>query len=62
MKIYFYDENNRYIGSRELTEGEEIPANATTETANVGPRQEAYLVNGKWEVRQLPPDPVITGA
>jgi hypothetical protein len=59
MRAFFFDANNRYIGNRELNEGEEMPANATIEIANVGDRQEAYLVKGKWEVRQLPPDPVI---
>ena len=58
MKAYFYDENNRYIGNRELNDGETIPTNATTEIAQVGDGQEAYLVDSKWDVRQLPPDAI----
>jgi len=53
MRIYFFDENMRYIGNRELKVGEEIPTNATTEIANVGDGQEAYLINGKWVVNQI---------
>lgn len=30
MRIYFFDEQGIYIGSRELLEGEQIPPNATT--------------------------------
>lgn len=60
MNMYFFDENNRYIGNRALGKGEEIPINATTEIANVGDGQEAYLVNSKWVVSDIPQEP--TGA
>jgi hypothetical protein len=53
VEIYFYDANMRYIGHRKLNEGETIPANATTEIANAGDRQEAYLVNNKWAVNAI---------
>lgn len=58
MRIYFYDINMRYIGNRELLEGEAIPANATTEIAEVGDGKEAYLVKGKWVVSDIPPEEV----
>jgi len=53
MKIYFYDENNRYIGSRELREGEVVPTNATTMTITLTNRQEAHLVKGAWVVNNV---------
>lgn len=53
MEIYFYDENNKYIGHRTLNDNEEIPSNATTEIANVKDMQEAYLSDGKWVVTTI---------
>lgn len=53
MRIYFYDENMRYIGSRELVDGESIPANATTKSVEVSDGQEAYLVDGEWVVCEI---------
>lgn len=60
MEIYFFDNNNRYIGHRKLEDGEKIPQNATTEIAEVGNGQEAYLIDGKWVVSEIPQEPVIT--
>jgi len=53
MKVYFHDENNRYIGNRELLTGEPIPQNATTEVAIVCDGEEAYLVSGEWVVNKI---------
>jgi hypothetical protein len=53
MQIYFFDENNRYIGNRKLEVEEVIPTNATTEVAEIGDGQEAYLVDGKWVVSDI---------
>jgi hypothetical protein len=61
MEAYFFDQNMRYIGHRKLEEDEEMPINATQEAAEVGDGQEAYLVDGEWDVKQLPPEPVIAG-
>lgn len=53
MKVYFFDENKRYIGNRELINGEEIPYNATSEIAIVKDGQEAYLVDNKWIISDI---------
>ena len=53
MRIYFFDKNNRYIGSRELEENEVIPQDATTESVQLTDGQEAYLINGKWVINNI---------
>lgn len=60
MKMYFYDEDNRYVGNRALSDGEVMPIMATAEIADVGDGQEAYFVDGKWVVSQIPIEPTYT--
>ena len=59
MKIYFYDENFRAIGNRELKEGEAIPLTATTTPVTLTDGQEAHFVNGVWTVSEIPVTPVV---
>lgn len=59
MRVYFYNESMRYIGNRELDKNETVPINSTTEIANVGDGQEAFLVDGKWVTSNIPPDPIL---
>jgi len=59
MRIFFYDVNFRYIGSRELEDGEEFPTNATSEIATVKDGEEAYLVDSKWVVSKIVEQPII---
>jgi hypothetical protein len=54
MHIYFFDENKRYIGSKD---SDIILPNATTVAVNLTDGQEAYFLNGTWEVKQIPPEP-----
>lgn len=53
MEIYFFDENNRYIGHRTLNDGEVIPTNATTKPVILGDGQEAFLLNNEWVVSDI---------
>jgi hypothetical protein len=57
MEAYFFDASNRYIGHRELNDGEQIPICATIEAVNVGEGQEAYFVNDEWTVTGISEDP-----
>jgi len=56
--IYFYDDNGKYIGCRELLDGESVPSKATTVELVVLDGQEAYFVNGAWEVNTINVAPV----
>lgn len=51
--VYFYDKNNRYIGSRELCKGEECPPSATTISVTLLDGQEAHFINGHWIVSEI---------
>lgn len=53
MRIYFMDKNNRYIGNRELLIGESIPKYATKEPTTVSDGEEAYFVDGEWQVNKI---------
>ncbi len=53
MRIFFYDNNYRYIGSRELIEGEEIPNNATISEVILQDGEEAYYENGAWIIHDI---------
>jgi hypothetical protein len=53
MKIYFYDSNMRYIGSRELKENEAVPTNSTITPVSLADGQEAHLTNNEWTVNDI---------
>jgi len=53
MLIYFYDSTYRYIGNRELKNGEPIPLNATTTAVTLNVGEEAYFVNGEWAINNI---------
>lgn len=52
-RIYFFDRNFRFIGSRLLLVGEEIPYNATTKEISLQDGYEAHLINGEWVVSEI---------
>lgn len=54
MKIYFYDAEKRYVGSRELFQDEEVPQNCTTKAVDIKDGQQAYFTNNKWVVSNIP--------
>lgn len=62
MKIYFFDSGMRYIGCRELSNGEPMPKNATTEPVTLFDGQQAYLYNGTWVISDIPPMPEASPA
>ena len=53
LRIYFYDTNKRYIGSRELNEDETTPLNATNQPIELEDKHEAHFINGKWIVTEI---------
>jgi hypothetical protein len=59
MKIYFKDDNDRYIGCRELLDDETIPTNAITIPVTIKDGEEAFFIDGCWVISQIPikPDP-----
>ena len=57
--VYFYDNDKRYIGCRELKQGETVPQNATAipVAKNVG--EQAHFIDGKWVISQIPAEPIV---
>lgn len=58
MKIHFYDESNKYIGSRDLLPNEDVPINATTVSPNISNGKEAHFIDGKWELSDVYDEPI----
>jgi hypothetical protein len=56
MRIYFYDSNNRYIGTRELKENEPMPINSTIKPVTVLVGQDAHYVNDNWVITEYKPE------
>lgn len=59
MRIYFYDADFRYSGSRLLNEGETAPENTTFIDPNL-PASDGYmahLIDRVWIVEPLPYEP-----
>lgn len=52
MRIYFYDLNRRYIGSKDIA-GTVIPNNATDLPVVVNDGQEAHFTDGVWVVNVI---------
>jgi len=53
MKIYFYNDRNRYIGNRELEDNETQPEKTTLNPVELHDGEEAYLVGGEWVVSKI---------
>ena len=60
MRVYFVDANKRYIGNRELKDGEAIPVNATTTPVTLAEGKEAHFVDGAWVITDIPENEVET--
>jgi hypothetical protein len=54
MRVYFYDDRNRYIGNRELEDNEIQPEKTTLNPVELHDGEEAYLVGGEWVVSKIP--------
>jgi hypothetical protein len=59
MKIYFFDNENRYIGNRELQENETIPLNSTIKAVSLKDGEQAHFFNNKWVVSQIEIEEII---
>lgn len=57
--IYFYDNENKYIGARELQDSETMPAIATTIKPTITDGKQARFINGKWVISDIPAEPII---
>lgn len=53
IRIYFFDSNYRFIGSRLLLVGEVVPYNATTKEITLQDGYEAHLINGEWVASEI---------
>lgn len=51
--IYFFNNNKKYVGKRELNEGESIPKDATLIPVEIAESEEAFFVNGNWRVNEI---------
>lgn len=59
MIAYFLDNNNRYIGNRELAADETLPENAVSVEPILTDKQEAHFLNGSWLITDIvEPTPV----
>jgi len=59
MKIYFFDNENRYIGNRELQESEIAPTNSTTKSLTLKDGEQAHLINNKWVISQIEVEEIV---
>ena len=57
--IYFFDNDKKYIGCRELSQNELCPAYATTVSPKIEDGQQAHFINGSWVVSDIPVVPEI---
>ena len=53
--LYFYNLARRYVGCRERKPGEDTPSCATELPVEIWDGQEAFFIDGAWNVRDVPP-------
>ena len=51
--IYFFDEDKRYIGCRELKENEIMPTNCTLKEVEIVDGQMAYYLDEEWVIEEI---------
>lgn len=57
--LYFVNPDGRYAGCREKKPDEEVPEYATEIPVDITDEQEAFFVNGAWEIRTIQPENVV---
>ena len=53
-KVYFYDNDNKYIGARRLMENEKKPLNSTETYPIIKIKEQAHFISEKWVVSEIP--------
>lgn len=57
--LYFFDENNKYIGCRIRRDTEPVPASATEYPVVLDAGKQAHFIGGTWLVSEILSEPYI---